>query len=83
MLASSYPALDIFWSMLEFFIFVLWIFLVIYILIDIFRSSDLRGAAKCAWVILVLILPFLGILAYLVVRGGSMHERALGPGAET
>ncbi len=76
MSASTYPALDIFWSMLWFFIAVLWIFLVVYILIDVFRSSDLRGAAKCAWTIIVICLPFLGVLVYLVVRGGSMHERA-------
>ena len=77
MLAYNYPMLDIFWSILGFFIFVLWIWLVIYIFMDIFRSADLRGAAKCAWVILVLVIPFIGVLAYLLVRGGNMHERAI------
>ena len=76
MLASSYPLLDVFWSILEFFLFVAYIWLLIAIFADIFRSQDLGGGAKCLWVVLVFIIPFLGILIYLIVRGGSMHERA-------
>lgn len=76
MLAYDYPLLSIFWTMLEFFFLFLWIWLLIIVFADIFRSHDLRGAAKAAWVILVLILPLFGVLIYLIVRGGGMHERS-------
>jgi len=76
MLAYTYPLLSIFWTMLEFFFFVLWIWLLVYIFIDIFRSHDMGGFAKAIWVLFVIILPFLGVLVYLIARGGSMHERA-------
>jgi hypothetical protein len=62
--------------MLEFFFFVLWIWLLIYIFMDIFRSHDMGGLAKALWVIFVIVLPFLGVFVYLIARGGSMHERA-------
>ncbi|MGD0374447.1 MAG: SHOCT domain-containing protein [Streptosporangiaceae bacterium] len=74
--SSSYPLLNIFWTMFEFFLWVLWIWLLIWIFIDIFRSHDLSGWAKALWVIFVVILPFLGVLVYLIARGGQMHERA-------
>jgi len=76
MLAYTYPILGIFWTMLEFFIFILWIWLLIFIFMDIFRSHDMGGLAKALWVIFVIILPFIGVLVYLIARGGSMHERA-------
>jgi hypothetical protein len=76
MLAYTYPILGIFWTMLEFFIFILWIWLLIFIFMDIFRSRDMGGLAKALWVIFVIVLPFLGVLVYLIARGGSMHERA-------
>jgi ABC-type multidrug transport system fused ATPase/permease subunit len=77
MLASSYPLLDIFFSIFFFFIFFLWIFLLIQILIDIFRSHDMNGWVKALWVLFLIILPFLGVLVYLIARGGKMQERAL------
>ena len=77
MLASSYPVLSLFWSMLMFFGLVLWIFLVITIFIDIFRSHDMGGFAKAMWVIFIVFLPILGVLFYLIVRGSSMHERSV------
>ncbi len=77
MLAYTYPLLNIFWTMLEFFVFFLWIWLLIVIFMDIFRSHDMGGFAKALWVIFVIILPFLGVLIYLIARGGSMHERAV------
>ena len=77
MLAYDYPLLNIFWTMLEFFIFFLWIWLLIVVFMDIFRSHDMGGLAKALWVIFVIILPFLGVLIYLIARGGSMHERAV------
>src|SRR3984957_21007650 len=76
MLAYTYPLLNIFWTMLEFFLFFLWIWLLIIIFSDIFRSRDLGGLAKALWVIFVIIIPYLGVLIYLIARGGSMHERA-------
>ena len=74
---SNYPVLDIFWSLLEFFLWVIWIWIMIWIFIDIFRSHDLSGWAKALWFLFVLIIPLVGVLVYLVVRGGSMHERAV------
>jgi hypothetical protein len=76
MIASSYPLLDIFWTMFEVFIFFIWIMLLLNIFGDIFRSHDLSGGAKAMWSLFVIILPLLGSLIYLLVRGGSMHERA-------
>jgi ABC-type multidrug transport system fused ATPase/permease subunit len=76
MLATNYPLLDIFWTMLEVFLFVIWIWILIVVFGDIFRSRDLGGGAKALWVILVVILPYIGVLIYLIARGGKMHERA-------
>jgi hypothetical protein len=82
MLAYNYPLLDVFWTMLEFFLFFLWIWLLIMVFADIFRSHDIGGFAKALWVIFVVILPFLGVFIYLIARGGSMHERAEAMAAE-
>jgi hypothetical protein len=76
MLAYTYPLLSLFWTMLEFFLFFLWIWLLIVIFSDIFRSHDMGGLAKALWVLFVIIVPYLGVLIYLIARGGSMHERA-------
>ena len=65
------------WSMLWFFLFIIWIWLLITVFIDIFRSDDLSGWGKAAWAIGILILPFLGVFIYLIVRGGKMGERAV------
>jgi ABC-type multidrug transport system fused ATPase/permease subunit len=70
------PLLDLFFAMLWFFLFVAWIWLLISVYADIFRSDDLGGAAKALWVVFVLVLPYLGVLIYLIARGGSMHERS-------
>jgi hypothetical protein len=69
------PLLDLFWSMLWIFIFFAWIWLVISIFIDIFRSDDLSGWGKAGWTIFVIILPLLGVLIYLIARGGEMQQR--------
>jgi ABC-type multidrug transport system fused ATPase/permease subunit len=76
MLASSYPVLDAFLTMLYFFLFIIWIWLLIMVFMDIFRSQDMGGVAKALWVIFVIIIPFLGVFVYLIARGGKMHERA-------
>ena len=70
------PLLDLFWAMLWFFLFFVWIWLLITIFADIFRS-DQTGAAKAGWVIFVIFLPFLGVLVYLIAQGGNMQERAI------
>ena len=77
MLATSYPLLDLFWTILEIFLFVVYIWLLIAIFSDIFRSHDMGGGLKALWVLFVFVIPFLGILIYLIARGGSMHERAV------
>ncbi len=75
--STSYPLLDIFWTILELFLWVIWIWILVYVFIDIFRSRDLSGWAKALWVLFVLFIPLIGVLVYLIVRGGSMHERAV------
>jgi hypothetical protein len=72
----SYPLLGAFWTILEIFLWVLWIWVLIYVFIDIFRSRDLSGWAKALWFIFVLFIPLIGVLVYLIARGNSMHERA-------
>jgi hypothetical protein len=74
--SSSYPALSVFWSIVEVFLWVLWFWILIMVLIDLFRSPDLSGVAKAVWFVIVLFIPLIGVLAYLIIRGGSMHERA-------
>lgn len=73
--SSSYPALSVFWSIVEVFLWVLWFWILIMVLIDLFRSPDLSGWGKALWFLFVLFIPLIGVLAYLVVRGSSMHER--------
>ena len=75
--AYTYPLLNILWTMLIFFGFFIFIWLLILVFIDIFRSHDMGGGAKALWIIFVIILPLLGILVYLIARGGSMQERAV------
>ena len=76
MLATNYPILDIFLTTLYFFIFIIWLWLLFMVFIDIFRSHDLHGWAKALWVIGIIVMPYLGVLVYLIFRGGKMHERA-------
>jgi hypothetical protein len=71
------PLLDLFWTMLWFFLFIAWIWLLISIITDIFRSDDLSGWGKGLWTLFVVLLPWLGALIYLIARGGSMQERRM------
>ena len=71
----SYPLLGAFWTIIEIFLWVLWFWVLITVFIDIFRSSDLSGWGKALWFLFVLIIPLIGVLVYLIVRGGSMHDR--------
>jgi hypothetical protein len=76
------PLLDLFWATLWFFVFFAWIWLVITIFGDIFRSRDLSGWAKALWTLFVVFLPWLGVLIYLIVRGRSMEDRSVQAAAE-
>jgi hypothetical protein len=78
----QYPILDFFLTMLYFFLFVIWIWLLIMVFSDIFRSHDMGGWAKALWSIFIIIIPFLGVFVYLIARGGKMHERQAAQAAE-
>lgn len=69
--------IEAFLLMLYFALFFLWIWLLISVFADVFRSEDLGGVAKAAWVVLLVVLPYLGVLIYLIARGGGMHERGV------
>jgi ABC-type multidrug transport system fused ATPase/permease subunit len=71
----SYPLLGVFWTIFEIFLWVIWFWILITVFIDIFRSKDLSGWGKALWFIFVLVIPLIGVLVYLIARGGSMHER--------
>ena len=77
MLAASYPFLDVLWSMFIFFMFVIWIWLLITVFADIFRRHDTSGFAKALWIIFVIILPYLGVLVYIIAEHGGMQERSM------
>jgi uncharacterized membrane protein len=74
--ATNYPLLNAFWTMLFFFAWVVWFFLFVYIAFDVFHSHDLNGLAKVLWLILVIIVPFIGAAVYLIVRGKGMSSRS-------
>ena len=69
------PLLDIFWSIFVFFLMVAWIWVVIGVISDVFRSPDLGGASKGIWVLLIIVIPWLGVLSYLIIYGKRMQER--------
>ena len=75
MLAYDFPLLAMFWTVMFWFLWVAWILLVFKVIVDIFRSGDLGGVGKALWAIFVVVLPWLGVLVYLIVRGGTMAER--------
>jgi len=71
----NYPLLDTFLTMLWFFLWIMWFFLLFRVVVDVFRDDDLSGWGKAGWLIFVLILPYLGVLVYLIARGGQMGAR--------
>lgn len=77
MLAAEWGTGQVFWSMLWFFMWVIWIWMLVAVFGDIFRSPDLSGWGKAAWSVFVLALPYLGVFVYLVARGSKMQEHAL------
>ena len=76
-MAADYPFFDVFWSILIFFCWVIWIWVVITVLIDVFRRDDMNGWVKALWVVLVVILPWLGVLIYLIANHKGMQERSV------
>ena len=75
MLAYDYPLLGLFWTMMIWFLWIAWIVVLFRVIADIFRSRDLGGGGKALWAIFVIVVPWLGVLVYLIARGHSMTER--------
>ncbi|HYV17281.1 MAG TPA: SHOCT domain-containing protein [Conexibacter sp.] len=75
-IAADYPFLDVMWSMFVFFAFVIWIWLLITVFADIFRRRDCGGWTKALWVVFVIVLPYIGVLAYLIVQHRGIAERS-------
>src|SRR4051794_17281508 len=77
LIAADYPFMDVLWSMIIFFFWVIWIWIVITVLMDVFRRHDIGGFTKALWVIFVVVLPWLGVLIYLIVEDNGMRERSV------
>src|SRR3954447_19270878 len=75
LIAADYPFLDVFWTMIIFFAWVVWIWMMVVILTDVFRRRDIGGLAKAAWVVFMIVLPFIGVLVYLIAQHDGMAER--------
>ena len=73
--AADYPFLDVFWTMVIFFFWVIWIWILVTVLIDLFRRHDISGWGKAAWALFVIVLPYLGVFVYLITQGKGMAER--------
>ena len=76
-LAADYPFLEILWTMIIFFAWIAWIWILVVILTDVFRRRDIGGVAKAAWIVFLIILPFLGVLVYLIAQHDEMAQRQL------
>ena len=75
MLAADYPFLDILWTMLIFFLWITWFWLLITVFADVFRRRDISGVSKTLWLIFVILVPFLGVFVYLISQGDDMAKR--------
>ncbi len=75
LLGADYPFLDILWTMFIFFLFVIWIWILITVFADIFRRKDVGGGSKALWIIFVIVLPYLGVLVYLIANHDGMADR--------
>jgi hypothetical protein len=76
-LATSYPFLEVFWTMLIFFAFVVWIWILFTVIADLFRRHDTSGFVKVLWIIFIIIIPYFGVFIYLIVEHKGMTERAI------
>ena len=77
MLAADYPFLDVLWTMVVFFVWIIWIWLLITIIADVFRRDDTSGFTKVLWIVFVILLPFLGVFVYMIVNHDGMTERSM------
>lgn len=75
MLAYDYPLLGLFWTMMFWFLWIAWIVLLVRVISDIFRNQHMGGGGKAVWTLFVILIPWLGVLVYLIAHGGSMRER--------
>ncbi len=75
MLAADYPFLDVLWTMFIFFLFIIWIWILITVFSDIFRRKDVGGGSKALWIVFVILLPYLGVLVYLIANHDGMADR--------
>ena len=75
MVAADYPFLDVLWTMLIFFIWIAWFMILFRVLIDIFRRHDIGGGSKVLWIVLVILVPFLGVFVYIITQSHHMAER--------
>jgi hypothetical protein len=74
-LAADYPFLDVLWTMFIFFLFIIWIWILITVFADVFRRKDIGGATKALWIVFVILLPYLGVLVYLIANHDGMADR--------
>jgi hypothetical protein len=81
-LAYDYPLLGAFWTMLWFFLWIMWFILLFRVVLDIFRDDGLNGWAKAGWLVFCIVLPFLGVLVYVIARGRSMGRREIAQARE-
>ena len=77
LIATDYPLLEVFWTMLIFFAFFIWIWILVTVFADLFRRKDLSGWAKTGWIIFVIVLPYLGVFVYLIAEHKGMTERTI------
>ena len=82
-LAADYPFLDILWTMFIFFLFMIWIWILITVFADVFRRKDIGGGSKALWIIFVILLPYLGVLVYLIANHDGMADRNIAADAAT
>ena len=75
MLAADYPFLDLLWTMFIFFLFIIWIWILITVFADVFRRKDIGGGTKALWIVFVIVLPYLGVLIYLITNHDGMADR--------
>jgi Phospholipase_D-nuclease N-terminal/Short C-terminal domain len=74
-IAADYPFLDVFWTMILFFLWIAWILILFRVIVDVFRRDDASGWKKALWMVFVIVLPFLGVLVYLIANGDDMGRR--------
>jgi predicted PurR-regulated permease PerM len=75
LVAADYPFLDVLWTLIIFFVWIIWFFLLFRVIVDIFRRKDIGGGSKTLWLLFVILLPFLGVFVYLIVNSNEMADR--------